>query len=81
MNLSYKKAWTIINRLNMVGKTPMVQTSPGGKEGGGSVVSEEAKLLIAEYRRMRKALTLFLKTESDIFNKGLIFSCAISFKI
>lgn len=70
MNLSYKKAWTIINRLNTVGKTLMVETSPGGKEGGGSIVSEEAKFLVAEYRRMRKAFNDFLQAQTTILNNN-----------
>lgn len=70
MDMSYKKAWTIINRLNTAGKTPLVETSPGGKEGGGSIVSEEAKMLIKEYRRMRIAFTDFLEAQSATFNKS-----------
>lgn len=69
MKLSYKKAWNIINRLNAAGKAPLVETSPGGKEGGGSIVSEEAKLLINEYRSMRKAFDDFLRAQSNVFNK------------
>lgn len=68
MNLSYKKAWTLINRLNAAGKTPLVVTSPGGAAGGGSVVSEEALRLIEEYRRMRIAFNGFLKAQTDAFN-------------
>ena len=68
MNLSYKKAWTIINRLNAAGKTPLVETSPGGTAGGGSLLSEEALQLIDDYRRLRKAFNDFLKTETTVFN-------------
>lgn len=68
MGMSYTKAWEIINRLNAAAVTPFVVTSPGGKDGGGSVVSEEAKELIKAYRNMREAFAKFLQKESITFN-------------
>lgn len=68
MNMSYKKAWELINRLNAGAVTPLVVTSPGGKDGGGSVVSDEARELIKAYRNMREAFSRFLQKESVNFN-------------
>ena len=70
MNLSYKKAWTMVNRLNSIAKVSLVATTPGGKEGGGSIVSEEAMMLISEYRRMRRTFNEFLETQTKIFNNN-----------
>lgn len=68
MEMSYKKAWELINRLNAVAATPLVTTSPGGKDGGGSVVSEEAQELINAYRKMREAFATFLQKQTIAFN-------------
>ncbi len=68
MGMSYKKAWELISRLNAAAETPFVITSPGGKDGGGSVVTAQAEELIRVYRKMRKAFATFLAKESSVFN-------------
>jgi molybdate transport system regulatory protein len=54
MGMSYQKAWGIINRLNESAATPLVEKHTGGEKGGGSVISPDAKLLIACYTGLRK---------------------------
>lgn len=68
MDMSYKKAWKIVDRLNGAATVPLVTTSPGGKHGGGSVVSEEAKELMRSYCNMREAFKAFLAQQSSFFN-------------
>lgn len=63
MGMSYKKAWEIVNRLNANTKSPLVQTSPGGKNGGGSMISAEAMLLVKQYGELRAHFREFLSRE------------------
>ena len=46
MQMSYKKAWEIINMLNTNARHPFVVTQTGGTSGGGSIITEEAKAMI-----------------------------------
>ena len=39
MEMSYKKAWEIINSLNTEARKPFVITQTGGNSGGGSVTA------------------------------------------
>jgi molybdate transport system regulatory protein len=64
MGMSYKKAWEIVNRLNAAVSKPLVETHTGGEQGGGSVISEEAKKLILYHVRLRKRFLDFLQKES-----------------
>ncbi|MFT3822297.1 MAG: LysR family transcriptional regulator [Chitinophagaceae bacterium] len=64
MQMSYKKAWEIVNNLNAVMKHPIVITATGGEKGGGSSVSEDAKQLIIAYRQLRERFNNFLEKES-----------------
>ncbi|MCW3110147.1 MAG: ModE family transcriptional regulator, partial [Segetibacter sp.] len=50
MGMSYKKAWEMINALNSQASKPFVITQTGGEKGGGSVITTEAKHLIAYHR-------------------------------
>ncbi|HLY68966.1 MAG TPA: hypothetical protein VKR53_04510 [Puia sp.] len=66
MGMSYKKSWEIINRLNKNAARSLVETKAGGKKGGGSSISPEAKQLIAQYKKMRKKFELFLEKETTL---------------
>lgn len=65
MGMSYKKAWEIVNRLNEKVGSPMVITATGGEKGGGSTISEEAKLMIAWYVSLRERFRKFIEQETD----------------
>lgn len=65
MEMSYKKAWDIVDRLNGMGAEPFVVTSVGGDHGGGSIISAEAKEMIAWYRALRERFRLFMEQESE----------------
>jgi len=64
--MSYKKAWEIINRLNKNATQPLVETQAGGEKGGGSVISSEAKQLIAYHINLRKKFLSFLEKETNL---------------
>lgn len=64
MNMSYKKAWELINTLNMQTVNPVVIPRTGGEKGGGSTITEEAMELIGYHREMRKRFAAFLEEET-----------------
>ena len=64
MKMSYKKAWEIINFLNTKSAHALVVTQTGGNSGGGSIITEEAKELIAWYRSLRERFRVFVEKES-----------------
>jgi len=64
MQMSYKKAWDIVNNLNATTVTPLVITTTGGEKGGGSTISAEARQLIDWYKQLRGRFTLFLEAET-----------------
>ncbi len=64
MGMSYKKAWEMINALNAQASKPFVITQTGGEHGGGSVITEEAKLLITYHQQLRQRFLEFLDKET-----------------
>jgi len=65
MEMSYKKAWEIVNHLNSITHRPLVITATGGEKGGGSTISDEARELIEYYRQLRLRFKKFLDEETE----------------
>ena len=65
MEMSYKKAWEIVNHLNSITRQPLVVTATGGEKGGGSTISDEARELIEYYRQLRLRFKKFLDEETE----------------
>ena len=55
MDMSYRRAWLLIDALNRAFREPVVTTRPGGKQGGGAALTDFGAALIASYRDMEKA--------------------------
>ena len=64
MQMSYKKAWELVNNLNSMSAHPMVITATGGEKGGGSSISEEAIQMIDYHRQLRERFKKFLEEET-----------------
>lgn len=56
MGMSYKRAWILVETMNSCFKTPLVETSRGGRDRGGATLTQTGELVLACYRRM-EALT------------------------
>ena len=54
MKMSYSKAWKIINRLKKELGFKVLETQAGGKKGGESHLTSEAKDLLKRYSNFDK---------------------------
>ena len=64
MGMSYKKAWDMIAAVNTQAVRPLVVARAGGEKGGGSVITDEARELIAYHAQLRERFLAFLKKET-----------------
>ncbi len=60
MNMSYKRAWDLINVINTSFKEPLIISSPGGKHGGGAKLTDFGRSILTSYR------TLVAKTNDAV---------------
>ncbi len=60
MNMSYKKAWELVNRMNAQADETLVTKVTGGKTGGGATVSDKGKELIKKYNQLNESCFVFL---------------------
>jgi molybdate transport system regulatory protein len=50
MGMSYKRAWQLIGTLNAMFRDPLVESTRGGPGGGGAVLTEAGRAVLALYR-------------------------------
>lgn len=67
MGMSYKKAWDMIHSMNRQTVQPIVETHAGGEKGGGTLVTEEGKLLIAAFKKMNEEVRQLLEEKLQAF--------------
>lgn len=60
LNMSYKKAWTIVDKLNTLGREKVVSTSIGGKNGGGTSLTSYGEKCISSYLSFEKKCQNFI---------------------
>lgn len=54
MDMSYKRAWSLVKVLNDAFPAPLVETSRGGSGQGGATVTELGRKVLAHYRAMQE---------------------------
>ena len=52
LDMSYRRAWLLLDELNRALRTPAVDSAKGGQHGGGSAITQTGLELIALYRRV-----------------------------
>jgi molybdate transport system regulatory protein len=52
MEMSYRRAWLLVDTMNQAFKSPVVVTLTGGKAGGGAAVTEFGKEVLRRYSAM-----------------------------
>jgi molybdate transport system regulatory protein len=63
MDLSYQKAWKLVDASNKAAQSPLIETQVGGSKGGGTVLTPYGKSLIASFESINTACWDFLDTE------------------
>jgi molybdate transport system regulatory protein len=52
MNMSYKRAWMLVETLNAAFREPLVDSKRGGARGGGAQLTPAGEAVLAHYRRL-----------------------------
>ncbi|MNF54859.1 Molybdenum-pterin-binding protein MopA [compost metagenome] len=63
MNISYQKAWKLVDASNKASSTPLIETQVGGSKGGGTVLTPYGKSLIESFEAINAACWGFLDAE------------------
>lgn len=55
LGMSYRRAWDLVDALNRILGTLAVEASTGGHRGGGAMLTDAGRNLVADYRAIEKA--------------------------
>ena len=61
LEMSYRRAWVLIDSMNNQVPKPFVVTSAGGKRGGGTRITAEGERAIAEFWKIHNDFQKFLR--------------------
>jgi molybdate transport system regulatory protein len=54
MDMSYKRAWDLVEEINRVCRQAVVERQTGGKNGGGAILTPFGVSLVARYRKIER---------------------------
>lgn len=66
MQMSYKRAWQLIDTLNACLRQPVVATTKGGRSHGGAQLTPTGIAILESYRRMYAATTAAIAGELEL---------------
>lgn len=65
MNMSYRKAWYSVQKINTINDSPIVILRRGGKDGGKAILTPKGKSLLKHYKLHQGAFQEFLKLQNS----------------
>ena len=63
LNMSYKRAWDLIDSVNKSAKNPVTVSSKGGKGGGGAKLTPYGRFLVNAFETINKNCWAFLEKQ------------------
>lgn len=68
MNMSYRRAWMLVDTMNRCFSSPLVTASKGGKSGGGAKLTPFGQLVLEQYTKMNDAVSLSAQAYLPLFS-------------
>ncbi|MBD9371085.1 winged helix-turn-helix domain-containing protein [Rhizobium sp. ARZ01] len=65
MDMSYRRAWLLVDAMNRMFSSPVVESQRGGKQGGGAAVTPFGEELLARFRGMEEKARAALSRDLD----------------
>jgi len=71
MNMSYRRAWLLVDVMNRCFAQPLVQTAKGGQHGGGATLTPLGRQVLDSYKQTCNAINLTVQAYLPLFS-GLL---------
>src|SRR5829696_4445792 len=71
LRFSYRRAWMLLDAMNKRWPNPLVETSIGGKRGGGARLTSTGRAALAAYRDLQIQLEALLDRATSTFRKSV----------
>lgn len=70
MDMSYRRAWLLVDAMNRMFSSPVVESQRGGKQGGGAALTPFGEELLARFRGMEERARGALSSDLDWLDKN-----------
>jgi molybdate transport system regulatory protein len=71
MDMSYKRAWDLVDEINRICRQAAVERQTGGKNGGGAVLTAFGLSLVTRYRRIERDATSAARKELQALRRAI----------
>ncbi len=71
MEMSYSRAWQLVDAMNQSFRKPLVESTAGGRKGGGAVLTAMGRDVLALFRKMERQLAADAEAYLPEFEKRL----------
>ena len=71
MDMSYRRAWQLVEALNKTYREPIVLTATGGARGGGARVTAFGRRIAADFRAMESKASKAIAADLERFARHL----------
>lgn len=71
MDMSYRRAWLLVDEIGKLFKRPLVTTSAGGSKGGGAALTDFGRSVIEAFRRIEARTNQVIREELREFEADL----------
>jgi len=65
MDMSYRRAWQLVDTMNQCFRSNLVDTQTGGTHGGGAVLTELGQVVLKKFRAMEQQAIRAVATEFE----------------
>jgi molybdate transport system regulatory protein len=71
LDMSYRRAWLLVDAMNHIFKEPLVATMLGGKAGGGARLTPLGREVLQHYRRLEAKATSACRAQLTALESAL----------
>jgi len=71
MDMSYKRAWDLVDEINRICRQAAVERQTGGKNGGGAVLTAFGVSLVSRYRKIERDATSAARKELQAMRREI----------
>jgi molybdate transport system regulatory protein len=71
MDMSYKRAWDLVDELNRICGQAAVERQTGGKNGGGAILTPFGESLVSRYRAIEQAAAVAARQQLLALKKDI----------
>lgn len=70
MNMSYKRAWNLVEAMNRASDKLLVASVKGGSGGGSSALTSYARELLEQFQNLQKACWQYMNEQEELLFKS-----------